>query len=102
MEDEEDEELPDVADLSPEARGIIHEKRICELAAKMTLAILGDMLPRTFAQTLQRHKGKLGQSYDKIILELGSLVEKPAVKKLEPVVEQPEDAVEVGFTMDDS
>ena len=72
--------MPDVADLSPEARGAIHEKRICELAARITLAVLGGVVPRSFSKTLQRHKGKIGQSYDKIMLELGD-VEIPMERK---------------------
>jgi len=102
---DEDEELPDVADLSPEARGAIHEKRICDLAARMTLAVLGNALPKSFAQTLHRYKGKLGQSYDKIILELGGMVEKPVVKKADPVAAEPVvtgDVIEVASEMDDS
>jgi hypothetical protein len=100
-EDEEDEEMPDIADLSPETRGAIHERRVCELAARITLAILGGALPKSFTQTLQRHKGKVGQSYDKIILELG--VDKPAekavAKKSAPVVV--EEAVEVASPIEE-
>jgi hypothetical protein len=83
----------DVGDLSPETRVAIHEKRICDLAARMTLAVLGGSLPKTFTQTLLQYKGKVGQSYDKIILELG--MEKPVVKKVAPVavVEDEEDIV---------
>ena len=100
-EEDEDEEMPDVADLSPETRSAIHERRVCELAARMTLAILSGALPKSFAQTLQRHKGKVGQSYDKIILELGvdKPMEKPAVKKSDPVVV--EEAVEVASQIEE-
>ena len=66
----------------------------------MTLAVLGHALPKSFAQTLQIHKGKVGQSYDKIILELGLPSEKPPVKKVDPVVV--EEAAEVGSEMDES
>jgi hypothetical protein len=82
--DDEDEEMPDTDALSPETRGAIHERRVCELAARMTLAVLGGTLPKQFIQTLLLHKGKVGQSYDKIILEL--VVEKPAKKIAEPAV----------------
>lgn len=100
-EEDEDEEMPDVANLSPETRGAIHERRVCELAAKMTLAVLGGTLPKSFTQTLQRHKGKVGQSYDKIILELGvdKPVEKAVAKKSDPVVV--EEAVEVASQMEE-
>jgi len=92
--------MPDVADLFPETRGAIHERRLCDLAARMTLAILGGALPKTFTQTLQKHKGKVGQSYDKIILELGTIPEKPAAPKktAEPV----EVVEEVASEMDDA
>jgi hypothetical protein len=103
--EEEDEEMPDVADLSPETRGAIHERRVCELAARMTLAVLGGTLPKTFSQTLLRHKGKVGQSYDKIILELGveKPVEKSVAKKVEPaVVMEVEENVEVVSPMEDA
>lgn len=102
--DDEDEEMPDVAELSPERRSAIHEGRVCEIAARMTLAILGGALPKTLAQTLQRHKGKVGQSYDKIILELGTATEKSGkelVKKtLDPAVI--EDPIEVNSPMEDA
>jgi hypothetical protein len=90
--DDEDEEMPDVGDLSPETRGAIHEKRICDLAARIVLAVLGGSLPKSFAQTLQRHKGKVGPSYDKIVIELG--VEKPVVKKAAPVTAAAEEIIE--------
>jgi hypothetical protein len=98
--EDQDEEMSDIGDFSPETRGAIHEKRICDLAARIVLAVLGGSLPKSFAQTLQRHKSKIGPSYDKIIIELG--VEKPAVKKTAPVAsaaaeeiieDAPEDAV---------
>ena len=99
--EDEDEDIPD-ANLSPEARSALHEKRICDLAARMTLAVLGGALPKSFAQTLQRHKGKIGQSYDKVILELGALVEKPApTKKVEPAKPM-EEVIEVALEMDES
>jgi hypothetical protein len=110
--EDDDEELPDVANLPPETRGAIHERRICELAARMTLAVLGGVVPKTFVQTLLRHKGKVGQSYDKVIVELGVVVEKPVVKvvkTVEPevisdVVEDAvvEDAISVASQMDDA
>ena len=86
--EEEDEEMPDINPLSPETRGAIHERRVCELAARMTLAILGGALPKQFVQTLLLHKGKVGQSYDKIILELGveKSGEKPVKKTAEPAI----------------
>jgi hypothetical protein len=67
----------------------------------MTLAILSGALPKSFVQTLQRHKGKVGQSYDKIILELGvdKSMEKAAVKKSDPVVV--EEAVDVASQIED-
>jgi hypothetical protein len=97
--DDEDEEMPDVADLSPEQRSAIHERRICEIAARMTLAILGGALPKTFAQTLQRHKGKVGQSYDKIILELGTPGKESIKKTLDPAVI--EDDIDVASPMEE-
>lgn len=110
--EEEDEEMPDVANLPPETRAAIHERRICELAARMTLAVLGGVVPKSVAQTLLRHKGKVGQSYDKVIIELGATGEKPAVKvakTVEPevipdVVEEAVtgDANEVASQMDDA
>jgi uncharacterized membrane protein YsdA (DUF1294 family) len=112
QEEEEDEEMADVANLPPETRGAIHERRICELAARMTLAVLGGVVPKTFAQTLLRHKGKVGQSYDRVIVELGVVVEKPVVKVAKPaetevitdVVEDVVvgDAIEVASQMDDA
>jgi len=102
-EEDEDEEMPD-ADLSPEARSALHEKRVCDLAARMTLAVLGGALPKSFAQNLQQHKGKVGQSYDKVILELGVVPEKPAPAKKPEIVQEPvmEDMVEVAPEMGDS
>ena len=93
--EEEDEEMPDVADYSPETRGVIHEKRVCELAGRLTLAVLAGVMPKSFAQTLQKFKGKVGHSYDKLILELEpeKAKEKPKVKpkeKLAPVEEPKE------------
>ena len=112
QEEEEDEEMADVANLPPETRGAIHERRICELAARMTLAVLGGVVPKTFAQTLLRHKGKVGQSYDRVIVELGVVVEKPVVKVAKPaetevitdVVEDVVggDAIEIASQMDDA
>ena len=90
--DEDEEEMDDVASLSPATRGAIHEKRVCDLAARMTLAVMSGVLPQSFVQTLQRHKGKLGQSYDKIILELGAEKREKPVKKSEAVVQ---DTIEV-------
>jgi hypothetical protein len=79
----------------------------------MTLAVLGGSLPKAFAQTLQEHKGKVGQSYDKIIIELG--VDKPVAKKAAPAVQETavegvivvqdevvEDPIDVGSEMDDA
>jgi hypothetical protein len=104
-EDDEDEELGDVGDLPPEARGAIHEKRVIELGAKMVLAVLGGALPKSFAQTLLHHKGKAGQSFDKLLYELGveskpvekAVEPKPvaAVEQVEPVVVEEEEQVEV-------
>src|SRR5271155_4074875 len=113
QEEEEDEEMADVANLPPETRGAIHERRICELAERMTLAVLGGVVPKTFAQTLLRHKGKVGQSYDRVIVELGVVVEKPVVKVakraeteevIPDVVEDvvAGDAIEVASQMDDA
>lgn len=108
-EEDEDEEMPDVANLPPETRGAIHERRICELAARVTLAVLGGVVPKTVAQTLLLHKGKVGQSYDKVIVELGTVVEKPVVKVTKTV--EPEvvvedavvgDGIEVASQMDDA
>jgi hypothetical protein len=82
-EEEDEDEMHDDETLSPETRSAIHERRVCDLAARMTLAILGGALPKQTALTLQRHKGKVGQSYDKIILELTPAPEKP-VKKPAP------------------
>jgi hypothetical protein len=94
--EDDDEETADVVDLSPETRGAIHERRICDLAARMVLAILGGSLPKTFADILGKYKSKVGQSYEKIILELG--MEKPVVKKVKAVpaavVEDAEDPIE--------
>jgi hypothetical protein len=73
--------MQDEAALSAETRGAIHEKRVCDIAARITLAILGGALPKSFAETLQKYKGKVGPSYDKIILELGSIAEKEKPKK---------------------
>jgi hypothetical protein len=95
----------DVADLSPETRGAIHERRVCDLAGKIVLAILGGALPKTFTPLLQKFKGKVGQSYDKIILELGAVAEKPAVAKkaVMPIVEkEAQEEIEVGSEMDDA
>jgi len=113
QEEEEDEKMPDVANLPPETRGAIHERRICELAARMTLPVLGGVVPKTFAQTLLRDKGKVGQSYDRVIVELGVVMEKPVVKVAKPVETEeviPDvvedvvagDAVEVASQMDDA
>jgi len=110
--DEQDEdEEEEMANLPPETRGAIHERRICELAARMTLGVLGGVVPKTVAQTLLRQKGKVGQSYDKVIVELGTVVEKPVVKvakTVEPevitdVVEDAAmgDAIELASQMDD-
>ena len=86
-EDEEDEneneEMGDIGDLPPEARGAIHEKRVIELGAKIVLAVLSGALPQSFAQTLLHHKGKTGQSFDKLLLELG-VESKPAEKATTP------------------
>jgi hypothetical protein len=97
-EDDEDEEMGDVGDLPPEARGAIHEKRVIELGAKMVLAVLGGALPKSFAQTLLHHKGKAGQSFDKLLFELGAeskpvekAVEKAAVPK--PVAMEEDEVV---------
>jgi hypothetical protein len=96
-EEEHDEEFPD-ADLSPEARSALHEKRVCELAARMTLAILGGALPKSFAQNLQQHKGKVGSSYDKVILELGALTDKPVPARKPEIVQEPmEEMIEVAM-----
>jgi len=73
--------MQDEAALSAETRGAIHEKRVCDIAARITLAILGGALPKSFTETLQKYKGKVGPSYDKIILELGSIAEKEKPKK---------------------
>lgn len=101
--------MPDVADLSPETRGAIHERRVCDIAGKIVLAILGGALPKTFIPILQKFKGKVGQSYDKIILELGAvpeqkaLVAKKAATPASPVVERGVlDEIEVGSEMDES
>lgn len=72
-----------VGDLPPEARGAIHEKRVIELGAKMVLAVLGGALPKSFSQTLLHHKGKAGQSFDKLLLELG-VESKPVEKFVQP------------------
>ena len=109
--DQEDEEMEDEDVLSSETRGAIHEKRVCDIAARMTLAILGGALPKQFAETLQKYKGKVGQSYDKIILELGPIPEKakPKAKPVEnaivveeedPIEDVVEDAIEVGSEME--
>ena len=108
--EDEDEGMLDVDNLSPETRGAIHERRVCELAARMTLAILGGALPKTFSQGLLRHKAKVGQSYDRIIVELGAVVEKTAVKVAKTAEVVPdagenlvmEDAIEVASPMDDA
>ena len=97
--------MPDVADLSPETRGAIHERRVCDLAGKIVLAVLGGALPKTFTPLLQKYKGKLGQSYDKVILELGAVAEKPVVAKkaATPIVERDVlEEIEVGSEMDDA
>lgn len=101
--------MPDVADLSPETRGAIHERRVCDLAGKMVLAILGGALPKTFTPILHNVKGKVGQSYDKIVLELGAVPEQKvaAVKKAPTpashVVEREIlEQIEVGSEMDDA
>jgi len=75
--------MGDIRDLPPEARGAIHEKRVIDLGAKMVLAILGRALPKTFAETLLHHKGKAGQSFDKLLFELG-VESKPVEKAVEP------------------
>jgi hypothetical protein len=102
--EDEDEEMPDVAELSPERRSAIHEQRVCELAARMTLAVLGSALPKAFAQTLQRHKGKVGQSYDKIILELGTPAEKPGKEPIKKTLDPAliEDPTDVASQMEDT
>jgi len=82
-EDDESEEMEDIGDLPPEARGAVHEKRVIELGAKMVLAVLGGALPKSFTQTLLHHKGKAGQSFDKLLLELG-VESKPAEKVMVP------------------
>jgi hypothetical protein len=101
--EDEDEEMGDVGDLPPEARGAIHEKRVIDLGAKIVLAVLGGALPKTFAQTLLHHKGKVGQSFDKLLFELGVeskpvekvVVPKPAVVEVDPVVVEEEEQAEV-------
>jgi hypothetical protein len=95
VEDSDSENEEDHTHLSPETRGAIHEKRVCELAARMTLGVIASSLPKTIGQTLLQHKGKLGQSYDKVVLELGIIPESNVGK---PVLE----TVEVGSVMDES
>ena len=110
-EEEEDQEMEDEGVFSNETRGAIHEKRVCDIAARMTLAILGGALPKQFAETLYKYKGKVGQSYDKIILELGPIPDKakPKAKPMEnavvvededPIEDIVEDAIEVGSEME--
>jgi hypothetical protein len=111
-EDEDEEEMGDIRDLPPEARGAIHEKRVIELGAKMVLAILGGALPKSFSQTLLLHKGKAGQSFDKLLLELG-VENKPTERVVEPkpalaaaaevpVISEEQMEVEVGSQIEDS
>jgi hypothetical protein len=67
--------------MSPETRSAIHEKRVCDVAARITLAILGGALERGVAERLVRVKGRVGQSFDRIILELGAVGEKEKGKR---------------------
>src|SRR5271168_4216987 len=53
-EDEEDED-EEMSDVPPETREAIHEKRVCEIAARVVLAILAASLPKTFAEQLLKH-----------------------------------------------
>ena len=107
-EDDESEEMGDMGDLPPEARGAIHEKPVIELGAKMVLAVLGGALPKSFTQTLLHHKGKAGQSFDKLLLELGvetkpaekGMVPKPAAQVVPVTVTEPVE-VEMGSQFED-
>jgi len=103
-EDDEDEEDEDeeMRDIPPETREAIHEKRLCEIAARVVLAILAGSLPKPFAEQLLKHKGRVGQSYDRILLELGisepknvtKKSEKKVIEHKEPVVEEEERVME--------
>ena len=97
--EEDDDEVSDDRTLSPETRGAIHERRVCELAARMTLAVIGGALAESFAQTLLRYKGKVGQSYDKVILELGAVAGKSQGAKKAGTKKGGEDAIEAGSEM---
>jgi len=83
--------------LSPETRSAIHEKRACDVAARITLAILGGALERGVAERLVKVKGKVGQSFDKIILELGTVAEKEKEKAKKAVVVSEAIVVEDGI-----
>lgn len=100
--------------MSPETRSAIHEKRVCDVAARITLAILGGALERAVAERLVKVKGKVGQSFDKIILELGTVAEKEKEKAkkaaavseaivVEDVIEDPiDEAMDEARDEDDS
>lgn len=80
--------------MSPETRSAIHEKRVCDVAARITLAILGGALERGVAERLVRVKGRVGQSFDRIILELGTVGEKEKGKRGVVMAEGIEDVVD--------
>jgi len=89
-------DMDEADELTPEFRRVIHERQVCGLAARLILAIIAGAIPKSFSELLRKHKGELGQSYDKLILELG-IVEKSAEQRPAKGAEliEPLEAIEV-------